>query len=177
MWAVGCIYAEILLGEPVFDGTSTIDQLVKILELIGRPGAADIDSVSSAYASTLLEMLPVLQPVSFVEMFPNVSAEALNFMSQCLCYNPQGGHRCSVLEALRHPLIAEFHDPDDEPASPKLNLGIDDFQVFSACEYQEAIYENMLTRKLTARKLERVLMANPATAILMEYEETLPEPF
>mmetsp|Transcript_32761 Transcript_32761/g.101439 ORF Transcript_32761/g.101439 Transcript_32761/m.101439 type:complete len:377 (-) Transcript_32761:287-1417(-) len=177
MWAVGCIYAEMLLGQPIFPGTSTIDQLVRILELIGRPGAQDIDSVCSAYASTLLEMLPVLRPVSFVEMFPNVSAEALNFMSQCLCYNPQKGHRCSVFEALRHPLIAEFHDPDDEPTSSKLELEMDDFQVFSASEYQEAIYESVLKRKLVARKLERSLMANPATAILMEHEETLPEPF
>ncbi len=71
------------MGRPVFPGASTTGQIVKILELIGRPSIQEIESVNSAYASTLLEMLPIVRPVSFVEMFPNVSAEALNFLSHC----------------------------------------------------------------------------------------------
>ena len=178
MWAVGCIYAEMLLQRPVFPGTSAIDQIVKILALIGRPNVHDIDSVGSAYASTLLEMLPIFRPISFVEMFPDVSAEALNFMSQCLCYNPQQGSRCNVEEALRHPFVAEFHDPDDEPAyGEKILLALDDYQIYTAHEYREAIYDAVLKRKVSARKLEREYMVNPAKVILMEHEETLPEPF
>lgn len=178
IWAVGCIYAEMLLRRPLFPGTSAVDQIVKVLELIGRPGVPDIDSVNSAYASTLLEMLPILRPVSFVETFPDVSAEALNFMSQCLCYNPHRGSRCSVEEALRHPFIAEFHDPDDEPAfGQRMCLALDDYQLFTAQEYRQAIYEAIVKRKVSARKLERGLMVNPAKVVLMEHEETLPEPF
>ena len=178
MWAVGCIYAEMLLHRPLFPGTSTIDQIVKILELIGRPSSSDIDSVGSAYASTLLEMLPILSPVSFVETFPNVSAEALNFMSQCLCYNPRLGNRCNVEEALRHPFVAEFHDPDDEPIfGQKVVLGLDDYQLHTAGEYRGAISDAIFKRKVSARKLERGLMMNPAKVVLMEHEETLPEPF
>ena len=177
VWAVGCVYAEMLLGRPVFPGASTTGQIVKILELIGRPSIQEIESVNSAYASTLLEMLPIVRPVSFVEMFPNVSAEALNFLSQCLCYNPKRGNRCSVIDGLRHPLVAEFHDADDEPSSTKICLGLNDKQLFRAIEYQRAICDAVSKRKLTARKLEHALMANPARTILMENEETLPEPF
>jgi len=177
VWAVGCVYAEMLLGRPVFPGESTTDQIVKILELVGRPSIHEIESVDSAYASTLLEMLPINRPVSFVEMFPNVSAEALNFLSQCLCYNPKRGHRCSVIDGLRHPLVAEFHDADDEPSSTKICLGLNDKELSRATEYQQAISNAVSKQKLTARQLERALMANPATAILMENEETLPEPF
>ena len=110
-------------------------------------------------------------------MFPNVSAEALNFLSQCLCYNPKRGHRCSVIDGLRHPLVAEFHDADDEPSSTKICLGLNDKELSRATEYQQAISNAVSKQKLTARQLERALMANPATAILMENEETLPEPF
>ena len=178
IWAVACIYAEMLLRRPLFPGTSAVDQIVKILALIGRPGAIDINSVNSAYAFTLLEMLPVLRPVSFVETFPDVSAEALNFMSQCLNYSPRKGCRCTVEEALRHPFIAEFHDPDDEPSyGKKIALALDDYQLFTAREYRVAIYGAIFKRKVSARKLERGLMANPAKVILMEHEETLPEPF
>ena len=122
-------------------------------------------------------MLPIVRPVSFVEMFPNVSAEALNFLSQCLCYNPKRGNRCSVIDGLRHPLVAEFHDADDEPSSTKICLGLNDKQLFRAIEYQRAICDAVSKRKLAARKLERALMANPARTILMENEETLPAPF
>jgi mitogen-activated protein kinase 15 len=178
VWAVGCIYAEMLLHRPIFPGTSTIDQIVKILELIGRPNADDIESVDSAYASTLLEMLPALRPVSFVEVFPDVSSEALNFMAQCFCYNPNRGHRCTVEEALRHPFVAEFHDANDEPTfGSRISLKFDDYQLYALQQYREEINLTVFKRKVVARKLERGLMVNPAKVILMEHEETLPEPF
>ena len=121
-------------------------------------------------------MLPLLRPVSFVETFPGGSAEAVNFITQCLTFNPK--RRCSVLEALRHPFVAEFHDPDDEPIFPsKLSLPLDDYQLHTTDQYREAVYETMRIRKVQARKLEHDMMKNPAKVILMEFEETLPEPF
>ena len=37
MWSVGCILGEMLSGKPVFPGSSTIDQLQKVMELTGYP--------------------------------------------------------------------------------------------------------------------------------------------
>ena len=37
MWSVGCILAELLLGKPMFPGTSTLNQLDRVLEVTGRP--------------------------------------------------------------------------------------------------------------------------------------------
>ena len=42
MWAVGCILGEMLNGRPIFPGTSTMNQLEKILELTGAPSAEDV---------------------------------------------------------------------------------------------------------------------------------------
>ena len=39
MWAVGCILGEMIQGRPIFPGTSTINQLEKITELVGRMAA------------------------------------------------------------------------------------------------------------------------------------------
>ena len=47
MWAVGCILGEMLVGKPVFPGTSTINQLEKIAELTGKPNADVIDRIST----------------------------------------------------------------------------------------------------------------------------------
>jgi mitogen-activated protein kinase 15 len=37
IWAVGCILGELLNGKPVFPGSSTMNQLDRILEITGRP--------------------------------------------------------------------------------------------------------------------------------------------
>ena len=39
MWSLGCILAELLLGKPVFPGTSTLNQLDRVMEVIGRPSS------------------------------------------------------------------------------------------------------------------------------------------
>lgn len=36
MWAVGCLLAEMLTGEPLFPGDSDIDQLYLIITKIGE---------------------------------------------------------------------------------------------------------------------------------------------
>ena len=50
MWSMGCILAELLLGKPVFPGTSTLNQLDRVMEVIGRPTQDDIDSIDCPLA-------------------------------------------------------------------------------------------------------------------------------
>lgn len=37
IWAVGCLLGELTLGEPLFNGESEIEQLLKIFKLTGTP--------------------------------------------------------------------------------------------------------------------------------------------
>lgn len=50
MWSLGCILAELLLGKPVFPGTSTLNQLDRVMEVTGRPSAEDIEAINSPLA-------------------------------------------------------------------------------------------------------------------------------
>lgn len=50
MWSMGCILAELLLGKPVFPGTSTLNQLDRVMEVTGRPSQEDVDSINSPLA-------------------------------------------------------------------------------------------------------------------------------
>jgi len=45
MWSMGCILAELILGKPFFPGTSTLNQLDRVLEITGRPRPEDIDAI------------------------------------------------------------------------------------------------------------------------------------
>jgi len=37
VWSVGCILAELILGQPLFPGDSGVDQLVEIIKVLGTP--------------------------------------------------------------------------------------------------------------------------------------------
>ena len=43
IWAVGCIIAEIITRDPLFQGKSEGDQLFKIFEKIGSPSEKDFE--------------------------------------------------------------------------------------------------------------------------------------
>ena len=51
MWACGCILGELLNGKPIFPGTSTMNQLDRILEVTGRPSAEDIEAIQSPFVT------------------------------------------------------------------------------------------------------------------------------
>ena len=73
----------------------------------------------------MLEHLPCTHVKSLSEMFPTASAEALDLMRLCLKFNPS--QRITAEEALAHPYVAQFHNPDDEiSATAPVTLLVDD---------------------------------------------------
>jgi len=80
-WSVGCILAEVLLGKPFFPGTSTLNQLERILEITGMPSDADIESINSSVAKTMLESLPHLKVKKMKDLFPRAPDSAIDMMA------------------------------------------------------------------------------------------------
>lgn len=88
MWSLGCILAELLLGKPFFPGTSTLNQLDRVMEITGRPTAEDIESINSPLAQTMLESLPPTKSKRLRDIFPTASDEALDLLKNLLHFNP-----------------------------------------------------------------------------------------
>lgn len=88
MWSLGCILAELLLGKPVFPGTSTLNQLDRVMEVIGRPTIDDIDSIDCPLAQTMLESLPPTKPKRLRDIFPTASDDSLDLLKSLLHFNP-----------------------------------------------------------------------------------------
>lgn len=42
MWSIGCMIGEMILGKALFSGTSTINQLEKIIEVLGIPTSEEV---------------------------------------------------------------------------------------------------------------------------------------
>lgn len=101
----GCILGELILGKPLFPGSSTMNQLDRIMEFTGRPSAPDLDSVASPFAATMMENCTVQEPKRVTQLFPNISPEAADLLRRLLHFNPS--KRITAADALRHPYVAQ----------------------------------------------------------------------
>jgi len=151
MWSVGCILGELIIGKAMFQGTSTLNQIEKVLELIGKPKPEDIDSVESPHAATILSSLNVTKKRSFHNFFPNASETALDFLRRLLVFNPN--HRLTIEEALRHKYVEQFSSPEEELVCDHIiTIPMDDNVKFTVKEYRDAIYADIAKKKKEQRK-------------------------
>jgi p38 MAP kinase len=54
IWSAGCIFAELLLGEPLFPGKNHINQFCVITDLLGNPPDEVIKNITSENVSAIL---------------------------------------------------------------------------------------------------------------------------
>jgi len=154
LWSVGCILGELLSGKPIFPGTSTMNQLDRIMEVTGRPSPEDIEAIKSPFAATMLESLPVSRPRPLNEMFPSATSEALDLLRICMQFNPN--KRPSAKEALRHPYVVQFHNPEDEfDCDRVIRIPIDDNTKLTVQDYRERLYNEVLKKKKEQRRSHR----------------------
>eukprot|EP00928_Gymnodinium_smaydae_P082076 TRINITY_DN654_c0_g3_i1.p1 TRINITY_DN654_c0_g3~~TRINITY_DN654_c0_g3_i1.p1 ORF type:complete len:468 (+),score=130.06 TRINITY_DN654_c0_g3_i1:135-1538(+) len=154
LWSVGCILGELLSGKPIFPGTSTMNQLDRIMEVTGRPSPEDIEAIKSPFAATMLESLPMSRPRPLQEMFPTASQEALDLLRQCMQFNPS--KRLSATEALRHPYVLQFHNPEDEfDCDRAIRIPIDDNTKLTVQDYRDRLYNEVLRKKKEQRRSHR----------------------
>ena len=55
MWSLGCILGEMLLGKPLFPGSSTLNQIERIMSTVEHPTREDIESIESPYGASVIE--------------------------------------------------------------------------------------------------------------------------
>ncbi|KAG7213622.1 hypothetical protein KM043_002871 [Ampulex compressa] len=142
MWSLGCILGEMLLGKPLFPGSSTINQVERIMATLPPPTEEDLISVSAGYGTNLLEKTPSGPRRVLKDLLPEVSEKALDLIGSLIVFNPT--HRLTAVEALAHPYVAEFHRRGNEPerGSSVIPLLRDDVQL-SVEEYRNKLYSMM----------------------------------
>ncbi|KAE9238954.1 Mitogen-activated protein kinase 4 [Phytophthora fragariae] len=129
VWAVGCIFAEMLLREPLFPGNDYLHQLKLIIKFLGTAKQEDIGFVKNTKALRFLTKLAISKPKKWRDVFAGsgaenaVSSEAIDLLGKMLLFNPE--KRISVDAALRHPYLATFFDENDLVVSTPFDFSFD----------------------------------------------------
>jgi len=143
MWSIGCILGELLGGKPMFPGTSTMNQIDRIIEISGRPSKEDIDSIQSEFAPQMLENLPEPNERGLESMYPNADPDAVDLLKKLLMFNPT--RRITIEESLEHPYVAQFHNPEEEICcDKKIEIPINDNKKLSVAAYRDELYTNVI---------------------------------
>ncbi|NXT39589.1 MAK kinase, partial [Pelecanoides urinatrix] len=100
MWAVGSIMAELYTLRPLFPGTSEVDEIFKICQVLGTPKKSDWPE-GYHLASAMNFRFPQCVPISLKTLIPNASNEAIQLMSDMLNWNPK--KRPTASQALKYP--------------------------------------------------------------------------
>jgi mitogen-activated protein kinase 1/3 len=124
-----------LSGKPLFPGRDYHHQLTLILDVLGTPTLDEFYAITTRRSRDYIRALPFRKKKPFATLFPNANPQAIDFLTKTLVrtdtistlislltlfqtFDPK--KRYTVEEALAHPYLEAYHDPEDEPVAPPL---------------------------------------------------------
>ena len=113
IWSIGCIFAELLGRQPLFPGDHYLDQIQKIIGIIGTPKDDDLDFIKKKEAKEFLLKLVKRTKLTWSSLFPNANPVALDLLGKMLTFSPK--KRYTVDQCISHPYFEGLHDPEQEP--------------------------------------------------------------
>ncbi|KAF9614363.1 hypothetical protein IFM89_018238 [Coptis chinensis] len=113
LWSLGCIFAELLNLEPLFPGTSDINQLSRIISVLGNiteetwPGCSKLPDYGKIFFDK------IENPQGLESCLPNYSSSEICIIRELVCYDPR--RRATAMELLQDRYFQE------EPLAVALN--------------------------------------------------------
>ena len=153
IWSVGCVMAELMLGQPLFPGESGVDQLIEIIKVLGTPTKEEIFAMNPHHTSF---KFPQIKAHPWPKVFRGKAPQnAIDLVSKLLRYDPK--QRIDPLEALSHPFFDELRE-----INIKLPNGKDLPDLFTLTENEcNVLNARGLTKKIIPQHLWNNLVIPP----------------
>ncbi|KAK7368459.1 hypothetical protein VNO80_10485 [Phaseolus coccineus] len=122
MWSLGCIMAELLSKEPLFNGRTEFDQLDKIFRILGTPneaiwpGFSKLPGVKVNFVKHQYNLLRKKFPATSFTGSPVLSDSGFDLLNKLLTYDPE--KRITAEAALNHEWFREVPLPKSKEFMP-----------------------------------------------------------
>jgi len=110
IWGVGCIFAEMVNGRPLFCGQNDRDQIDRIFKVLGTPNQDTWPEVNKL--PLWRKDFPQYDGKGLRSVVPRLSEQGLDLLAKMLGPNP--AKRISAKDAMAHPYFDELRQA--EPA-------------------------------------------------------------
>jgi mitogen-activated protein kinase 1/3 len=142
IWSIGCIFAELLGRQPLFPGDHYLDQIQKIISVLGTPTSDDLGFITNTQAKEFVLKLAKRTKQSYSTLFPKSNPVALDLLSKLLIFNPR--KRYTIEQCISHPYFEGLHNPEEEPISEStFDWSFDDIEL-TKDNLQNMIFEESL---------------------------------
>ena len=129
IWSIGCVFAEILLRDPIFKTGKDRYMFAHFIEVLGKPTAHEIISMNgkSTYDESFNN---IKQKYTFKSMLSDQDSDVIDLLSKMLRYNPN--ERISCIQSLNHSLFDELKThglllPNGQELPPLFNFSVDEY--------------------------------------------------
>ena len=142
IWSIGCILAELLGRQPLFPADNNLDELQKIISVLGSPSESDLEYINDTKIKTFVNRLAKRTKQSFNLMFSNANPVALDLLGKMLTFSPK--KRYTVEQCISHPYFEGLHDPEQEPTAESIFDFSFDKESLSKEKLRNMIYEQSM---------------------------------
>ncbi|KAJ5283489.1 hypothetical protein N7505_001469 [Penicillium chrysogenum] len=160
IWSAGCIFAEMILARPLFQGEDHINQFCVITQLLGSPPEEMVANVTNQNTLSFIRSLPkqTRKPLTkghsqrqwegYAALMQNYIRsdtdvdQAIPLLEKMLQIDPE--KRCSAEQAIEERYLAPYHDPSDEPvAKEKFDWGF--FDADLPADMWKTVFDDVFT--------------------------------
>lgn len=105
LWSLGCVFAELLTLKPLFPGTGDIDQISRIISVLGDLNEETWNGCSKLPDYARISFNKVENPIGLEACMPNCLHDEVSLVKRLLCYDP--AKRATAAELLHDQYFSE----------------------------------------------------------------------